>query len=70
MSFLIDTDIASAHLRDNRVVTGRFLQYTGQLYISTVSLAELVLGLPHEDSRQVSPCTRRHASRLSDAAGR
>lgn len=41
MSFLIDTDIASAHLRDSRVVTGRFLQYTGQLHLSTVSLAEL-----------------------------
>jgi tRNA(fMet)-specific endonuclease VapC len=41
MSFLIDTDTASAHLRNNRTVTGRFLQYTGQLYISTVTLAEL-----------------------------
>jgi predicted nucleic acid-binding protein len=41
MSFLIDTDTASAHLRNVRTVTSRFLQYTGRLYISTVSLAEL-----------------------------
>src|SRR4051812_23264096 len=41
MSFLIDTDIASAHLRDSRDVTNRFLQYTGRLYVSTICLAEL-----------------------------
>jgi len=41
MSFLIDTDTASAHLRGVRNVTSRFLQYTGRLHISTVSLAEL-----------------------------
>jgi tRNA(fMet)-specific endonuclease VapC len=41
MSFLIDTDTASAHLRGVGNVTSRFLQYTGRLYISTVSLAEL-----------------------------
>ncbi len=41
MSFLIDTDIASAHLRGVRNVSGKFLQYTGRLYVSTVTLAEL-----------------------------
>jgi predicted nucleic acid-binding protein len=41
MSFLIDTDTASAHLRGTRNVTSRLLQYTGRLYMSTVSLAEL-----------------------------
>jgi len=41
MSFLIDTDTASAHLRGIRNVTSRFLQYTGRLYISSVSLSEL-----------------------------
>jgi predicted nucleic acid-binding protein len=41
MSFLIDTDSASAHLRGVPGVTNRFLQYTGQLHISAVSVAEL-----------------------------
>ncbi|MEX2171249.1 MAG: type II toxin-antitoxin system VapC family toxin [Pirellulales bacterium] len=41
MSFLIDTDTASAHLRGISSVTSRFLQYNGRLFISTVCLAEL-----------------------------
>jgi len=41
MSFLIDTDICSAHLKGNARVTNRFLQYTGGLYISVVTLGEL-----------------------------
>ena len=41
MSFILDTDICSAHLKGVESVTNRFLQYTGQLYVSTVSLAEL-----------------------------
>ncbi|MCE9604142.1 MAG: type II toxin-antitoxin system VapC family toxin [Planctomycetia bacterium] len=41
MSFLIDTDICSAHLRGDASVTGRFLQYTGQLHVSVISIAEL-----------------------------
>jgi len=41
MSFLIDTDICSAHLKHKGIVTNRFLQYTGRLYLSTISLGEL-----------------------------
>jgi tRNA(fMet)-specific endonuclease VapC len=41
MSFLIDTDICSSHLRNKPVVVARFVQYAGQLFISAVSLAEL-----------------------------
>lgn len=41
MSFLLDTDICSAHLKANRQVWGKFLQHTGQLHISAVSLGEL-----------------------------
>lgn len=41
MSFLIDTDICSAHLKEKGVVTSRFLRYTGRLHISTVTLGEL-----------------------------
>lgn len=41
MSFLVDTDICSAHLKNGASVTGRFLQYTGRLYLSVISLGEL-----------------------------
>mgnify|MGYP000306573019 CR=1 FL=1 len=41
MSFLLDTDICSEHLKGNRTIQGRFLQNTGRLYVSTVTLAEL-----------------------------
>jgi tRNA(fMet)-specific endonuclease VapC len=40
MSFLIDTDICSAHLKSN-ALTHRFLQHSGRLHISAVTLAEL-----------------------------
>ena len=39
MSFLLDTNILSAHLR--RAMTHRFVQHSGRLYASSVSLAEL-----------------------------
>lgn len=41
MSFLVDTDIISAHLRGTGQVTNRFLQHTGRLHVSAVTLAEL-----------------------------
>jgi tRNA(fMet)-specific endonuclease VapC len=41
MSYLIDTDIASAFLKGNGTVFNRFIQYGGGLYISAVSVAEL-----------------------------
>jgi tRNA(fMet)-specific endonuclease VapC len=41
MSFLVDTDIISAHLRGAGIVTNRFLLYTGRLYVSVVTIAEL-----------------------------
>ncbi len=41
MSFLIDTDICSAHLKGIGTVTGRFLQYTGRLHVSVVTAGEL-----------------------------
>lgn len=42
MSFLVDTDICSAHLKNNRTVSNRFLQYTGQLYVSVITVGELL----------------------------
>lgn len=41
MSFLIDTDTCSAHLRQKSPVTSRFLQYTGQLHVSVITVGEL-----------------------------
>jgi predicted nucleic acid-binding protein len=41
VSFLVDTDICSAHLKNVRIVTNRFLQYTGRLKISVITLGEL-----------------------------
>jgi predicted nucleic acid-binding protein len=52
MSFLIDTDICSAHLRANRAVNNRFMQYIGQLHVSTVTLGELYTWV---DRKSVSP---------------
>ena len=40
MSFPIDTDICSAHLKGVRSVTGRFRQYTGRLRLSSVTVGE------------------------------
>ncbi len=39
MSFLLDTNILSAHLR--RAMTHRFVQHSGRLYTSSVCLGEL-----------------------------
>jgi tRNA(fMet)-specific endonuclease VapC len=41
VSFLIDTDTCSAHLRQKSPVTSRFLQYTGQLHVSVITVGEL-----------------------------
>jgi tRNA(fMet)-specific endonuclease VapC len=41
VSFLVDTDICSAHLKDVGRVTSRFLQYTGRVHVSVVTVAEL-----------------------------
>jgi len=41
MSYLLDTDICSAFLRGDRRVFGRFIQHSGGLHISILSLAEL-----------------------------
>jgi tRNA(fMet)-specific endonuclease VapC len=41
MSFIIDTDICSAHLRHINKVSNRFFQYMGRLNISTITLGEL-----------------------------
>jgi tRNA(fMet)-specific endonuclease VapC len=41
VSFLLDTNILTAHLRRPAGLAHRFVQYSGRLYTSTVPLAEL-----------------------------
>ena len=41
MSFLLDTNIVSAYLKRPGGLTHRFIQYSGRLYVSSVTLAEL-----------------------------
>lgn len=41
MSFLLDTDTCSAYLKGHRAVANRFLQYTGGLHMSVITLGEL-----------------------------
>jgi tRNA(fMet)-specific endonuclease VapC len=42
MAYLIDTDICSAHLRNSPKVTALFLQHSGALYLSVMTLGELL----------------------------
>ena len=41
MSFLIDTDIFSAHMRRPGALSHRFIQHSGGVAVSSVTLAEL-----------------------------
>ncbi|MFO0976497.1 MAG: type II toxin-antitoxin system VapC family toxin [Planctomycetaceae bacterium] len=42
MSFLLDTNICSAHLKHPGAVAHRMLQYSGRLHTSTIVLGELL----------------------------
>ncbi len=41
MSYLIDTDICSAHLRGDRSVFSKFVQHSGRLHVSAITAGEL-----------------------------
>ena len=50
MSYLLDTNICSAHIRRPAGLAHRFIQYSGRLAIPTIVLGELYAGaymLPH-----------------------
>ena len=54
MSFLLDTNILSVHLRRPAALAHRFIQHSGRLYTSTVALAELfVWAYKRPDPRKV-----------------
>lgn len=42
MSFLLDTDTCSAHLKQRGAVTSKFLQYAGRLHVSVITLGEVL----------------------------
>lgn len=42
MSYLLDTNICSAHLKRPGGLTHRMIQHSGRLYTSTVVLGELL----------------------------
>lgn len=44
MSFLLDTNICSAHMKRPSGLMHRFVQHGGRLYLSTIALAELYAG--------------------------
>lgn len=44
MSFLLDTDICSAHMRRPSGLMHRFVQHGGQLHLPAIALAELYAG--------------------------
>lgn len=44
MSYLLDTNICSAHIRRPAGLAHRFVQYSGRLYVSTIVLGELYAG--------------------------
>jgi predicted nucleic acid-binding protein len=44
MSFLLDTNICSAHMRRPGGVAHRFIQHSGRLFMPTIVLAELYAG--------------------------
>ncbi|WP_165226818.1 type II toxin-antitoxin system VapC family toxin [Aquisphaera insulae] len=44
MSFLLDSDTCSAHMRRPAQLAHRFIQHVGQLAVSSVTLAELYAG--------------------------
>lgn len=44
MNFLLDTDTCSVHMRRPAMLAHRFIQYTGRIAISAVTLAELYAG--------------------------
>jgi tRNA(fMet)-specific endonuclease VapC len=44
IKFLLDTDVCSAHMRRPASLAHRFIQFTGQLAVPTIVLAELYAG--------------------------
>lgn len=50
MSFLLDTDTCSAHLKRPAGLMHRFVQHSGRLYVATVVVAELYTWAYHRQN--------------------
>jgi tRNA(fMet)-specific endonuclease VapC len=50
MSYLLDTNICSAHFRRPGGLAHRFVQYSGRIFVSSVVLGELYAGAFHVDN--------------------
>lgn len=69
MSFLLDTNIVSFHLKRSSGLTHRFVQYSGRLYVSSISLAELYVwafkkGKPSSALSAIDAMLRNEVNRL------
>lgn len=58
MSYLLDTNIVSAHRRQPRGLMHRFVQYSGRLYVSSVALAELYVWAFRKPNPTLPPSPR------------
>ena len=52
MSFLLDTNVLSFHLRDPVGLTHRFIQHSGRLFTSSICLGELFVWAHARSDRQ------------------
>src|SRR4051794_33032451 len=64
MSFVLDTDICSAHFRRPAGLAHRFMQHAGRLLMSSVTLGELYSGAYHLSNPQ--PLLNKIADLLRD----
>ena len=69
MSFLLDTNIVSFHLKRPSGLTHRFVQHSGRLYVSSVALAELYVwafgkAKPESTLSAIETMLRKEVSRL------
>ena len=58
MSFLLDTDICSAYLKNDRTVAGKVLLHFGSLHVTVVTVGE-VLTWALRATAPPAPATRR-----------
>lgn len=63
MSFLLDTNICSAHMSRPAGLMHRFQQHGGQLYVPTIVFAELYVSMPASQSGSSLNGYQRHGSR-------
>lgn len=66
MSFLLDTNICSAHFRRPGDLAHRFIQYAGRLYLPAIGLAELYAGAYHR--RDPAPLLAKIDDLLNDVS--